>query len=244
VIATLALVFAMTGGAYAAKRYLITSTKQISPSVLKALQGKAGPAGPVGPAGAAGAGAQGPQGPQGPAGPKGDTGSAGKDGAAGAKGATGPTGQTGFTETLPSGKTLKGDWGIFAHDPSGAQEEGTTVAFNIPLAQAPVVHWIKANGKEATPTEEVTSTACTGTVAAPTASKGNLCVYTGREEGFSTNEAANKYFFKSKWGLKVDDWTEGEMEQNTASSLGFGVNAFALEEVAVVVGGTWAVTAE
>jgi len=29
VIATLALVFAMTGGAFAAARYLITSTKQI-----------------------------------------------------------------------------------------------------------------------------------------------------------------------------------------------------------------------
>ncbi len=57
VIATLALVFAMTGGAYAAKKYLITSTKQISPSVLKALQGKAGPAGA--------AGAQGPAGPAG-----------------------------------------------------------------------------------------------------------------------------------------------------------------------------------
>jgi len=30
-IATLALVLAMTGGAYAASRYVITSTKQISP---------------------------------------------------------------------------------------------------------------------------------------------------------------------------------------------------------------------
>ena len=31
---TLALVFAMTGGAYAAQRYVVTSTKQIKPSVL------------------------------------------------------------------------------------------------------------------------------------------------------------------------------------------------------------------
>jgi hypothetical protein len=62
VIAVLALVFAMSGGAYAAKKYLISSTKQISPSVLKKLKGtngKAGPAGtagPAGPAGPAGAG--------------------------------------------------------------------------------------------------------------------------------------------------------------------------------------------
>jgi hypothetical protein len=35
VAATLALVFAMSGGALAAKHYLLTSTKQIKPSVLK-----------------------------------------------------------------------------------------------------------------------------------------------------------------------------------------------------------------
>lgn len=38
---TLALVFAMSGGAYAAKKYVISSTKQIKPSVLKQLQGNA-----------------------------------------------------------------------------------------------------------------------------------------------------------------------------------------------------------
>ena len=53
-IATLALVFAITGGAYAAKKYLITSTKQISPKVLKSLQGKAGTAGAPGAVGGAG----------------------------------------------------------------------------------------------------------------------------------------------------------------------------------------------
>ncbi len=37
VTATLALVFAMTGGAFAANHYLLTSTKQISPKVLKQL---------------------------------------------------------------------------------------------------------------------------------------------------------------------------------------------------------------
>jgi hypothetical protein len=93
VVAGLALVFAMSGGAYAAKKYLITSTKQISPSVLKALQGKAGVAGAVGAPGAAGA--QGPAGPAGPAGPKGETGSSGKEGKQGEPGKAGKDGVTG-----------------------------------------------------------------------------------------------------------------------------------------------------
>jgi hypothetical protein len=68
VAATLALVFSMTGGALAAKHYLITSTKQISPKVISALKGKAGPRGL--------AGSQGPAGSAGPAGPAGPAGSA------------------------------------------------------------------------------------------------------------------------------------------------------------------------
>jgi hypothetical protein len=76
VVMTFALVFAMSGGAYAAKKYLITSTKQISPKVLKQLQGKTGPAGATGSAGTAGA--AGKEGPVGKAGTNGTSGLNGK----------------------------------------------------------------------------------------------------------------------------------------------------------------------
>jgi len=71
-VALFALFFAMGGGAYAAKHYLITSTKQISPKVLKALKGKAGKTGPAGATGPAG-----PAGAAGAAGAKGDKGDIG-----------------------------------------------------------------------------------------------------------------------------------------------------------------------
>ena len=66
VVATLALLFAMSGGALAASHYLITSTSQISPTVLKQLRGRAGPKGPKGANGVQGpAGSPGAQGPAG-----------------------------------------------------------------------------------------------------------------------------------------------------------------------------------
>jgi hypothetical protein len=70
VAATLALVFAMSGGALAAKHYLVESTTQISPKVLKKLRGHRGKTGAAGKTGATGL-----TGPAGAAGP------AGKDGA-------------------------------------------------------------------------------------------------------------------------------------------------------------------
>src|ERR1700677_393664 len=66
VVATMALVFAMSGTAVAAKHYLISSTKQIKPSVLKSLRGKTGKTGPQGLAGAPGSpGLTGKEGPAG-----------------------------------------------------------------------------------------------------------------------------------------------------------------------------------
>ena len=75
VAATLALVFAMSGGALAANSYLINSTKQINPKVLKKLKGNGGKAGVNGTTGATGAtgpqGAQGKEGSPGKEGPQG-----------------------------------------------------------------------------------------------------------------------------------------------------------------------------
>jgi hypothetical protein len=48
VLGVVALVFAMTGGAYAVGKYVITSKKQMKPSVLSQLKGKAGGKGAAG----------------------------------------------------------------------------------------------------------------------------------------------------------------------------------------------------
>jgi hypothetical protein len=77
VISVIALVLALGGTAVAAKRYLITNTKQISPKVLKeiaaAAAGRQGQNGSPGPAGAAGSpGATGVAGAAGHEGPRSD----------------------------------------------------------------------------------------------------------------------------------------------------------------------------
>lgn len=255
VVMTLALVFAMTGGAYAAKRYLITSTKQISPKVLKQLKGKRGPAGP--------AGAAGPQGPQGPVGEKGAPGANGTNGANGKDGLNGKDGvnvtSTEFTgeegectaggtkftsasgttyacngvegkqgepgpllKTLPSGKTLVGDWLA-----SGGPKEGTSwaqISFQFPLGSAPDIWYvvepagpvaihIPASGGgagfvEGTETEE----ACPGSAENPQAAAGDVCVYIGNESGVVNNFVFSAIHMSpaTKYGLALPLYTETE----------------------------------
>lgn len=83
VTATLALFFAVSGGALAAKHYLITSPNQISPKVVKALKGNTGAAGARGATGAVGLpGKEGPSGKEGTPGKEGPQGKEGEVGSA------------------------------------------------------------------------------------------------------------------------------------------------------------------
>jgi hypothetical protein len=207
VIASVAFVFALTGGACAASKYVITSTKQIKPSVLASLKGKAGPAGPAGSAGAAGpAGGSGAAGEKGAAGSNGTNGTNGKDGVsvtsksfAGAKGSC----KAGGSEFLSSSGTTFACNGESAQSSAflqeGATETGVVstislaagggylpISFSIPL-EGPLssgqVHFVT----QAEVTGHSAPEACKGTAAAPTAKAGNLCVYEG-ENGLVNTE--------------------------------------------------------
>ena len=166
VIATLALFFAITGGALAAKHYLINSTKQINPKVLKKLKGRTGRTGATGKEGSTGKeGPFGPIGKEGRAGPRGPVGKEGKDGEPGP-----------FVTTLPSGKTLTG---VFqATDALPAKVKGfaeATISFSFPLAAPPAVRVLQVSDS---PTEQ-----CPGSAEAPSAAPGYLCLYTVASTG-------------------------------------------------------------
>ena len=153
VTATLALFFAMTGGALAAKRYLINSTKQINPKVLKALHGATGKQGPIG--------LRGGTGPIGPLGPEGKRGLQGPEGF---EGEPGPEGK--YPTVLPSGQTETGDWGG-GYTAGGAAEYRTVSSFPIPIPAA----------LEPSHVVYVSSTSATHCPGAGQAERGYLCVY-------------------------------------------------------------------
>jgi hypothetical protein len=201
VLMTFALVFAMTGGAYAAGKYVITSTKQISPKVLKSLVGKAGAAGKEGapgkegPAGKEGAsgkeGTPGKEGTAGKEGPAGKEGVAGKEGTPGKEGPAGKSGTTGFTKTLPPGETETGTWTAIVQGRTEANLR-SPISFAIPLKEAiPSNYYVVpldcTNPIEVPVAEQVgcesqkkaSEQACFGTVEIPKAGAGDFCVYQG-----------------------------------------------------------------
>jgi hypothetical protein len=122
VAATLALVFSMTGGAIAANHYLITSTKQISPKVLKKLRGAKGKTGATGKAGATG-----------------KEGAAGKNGTNGTNGERGPSNAFNFN----SGEDILGF-------PATAGESITVATLSLPAGSFAVVGKVLINNNAAT----------------------------------------------------------------------------------------------
>jgi len=256
---TLALVFAMAGGAYAAKKYVITSTKQISPKVLKALAGKPGPAGPEG--------KQGPAGPAGKDGANGTNGVNGKDGATGesvtakavpVKVATcteqggsefkigGTTtlacnGRTGFTKTLPSKESERGTYTMLYSATAGGQLGAASMSFNIPLATAPVAN--KATNfigfgegeGEAKENKAAISSHCKGTVKEPEAMPGNLCVF--------VRVLANATPGAIALGSVFVDPQNGQTEKEAGQD-GAGISFESVAAGPVFATGTWVVTAE
>jgi len=272
IVAVVALVAAMVGGAYAAdsastsgkrhhkkahhkkkkkSKYVITNKKQIKPNVLKQLKGNAGAAGPAGPQGPKGDnGSNGSDGAKGDKGEKGDKGNTGDTGPQGPPGKDGKDGETGFTETLPTGETEHGVWGVAIISSSG----GVAVSplnFAIPLA-APLeeeeVHYLDKSlgekleaeefgegagelcegetGAELTECEaeyEALAEACPGNSANPEAAEGNLCVYTGFEFGEASVEINTD-------GIPTGASTSGAVMLQSATSFRQGR-------------GTWAVTA-
>jgi hypothetical protein len=184
VIATFALLFAMSGGALAASHYLITSTKQIKPSVLASLKGKAGAAGKTGPAGPAGAGSQGPAGAKGEAGkegPVGKEGLAGKEGTPGKEGAPGKEGSPWTAGgKLPSKKTETGTWAMVTGPFSAAAGSSigiASISFTLPLGNAPQVK-IEQQNYDGSESECPSSSEEINGGAIAKAGPGFLCVYT------------------------------------------------------------------
>jgi hypothetical protein len=190
VVATLALVFAMSGGALAAKHYLVTKTNQISPKVLKSFTAtntalykklsksvivtnaanaaKAGSATTAGTASNATTATNATN----AANATNATNAANATKAATASNAEklGGVDPSGYqASTLKSGQSEVGTyatWGI------GGGYLGTSINYRIPLGgalDASHVHFLKENSA---PTPE-----CPGKYATPSAASGNLCLY-------------------------------------------------------------------
>ena len=184
IVACIALVLALTGAAFAAGKLTSKQKKEVE-KIAKKYAGKPGAPGAAGP--------QGPAGSNGQAGAKGDAGTNGTNGVDGksvivaneapagcaAGGFTyeiegsgneneicnGKNGQTGFTETLPSGKTETGVWGINL-EPSKATI--VPISLNIPLETAPEAIFVTGGS----------ASGCPGFAGGlPTAEAGKLCIY-------------------------------------------------------------------
>ncbi len=217
VVAIVALVAALGGGAFAAAQQGLNSKqKNQVKSIAKGLV----PTGPVGPQGAPGA-----PGAKGDKGDKGDTGDEGPEGPKGEKGPKGDTGEAGACSTtkpecvIPSKATLYGHWSFV--NPGGIGLVSVPISFNLAYPGGGKPTLIFVTKKEAA--EEKAPAACSGTAKAPKAAPGTLCVY--EEDNFT---AIPQTFDPGAFTGTLDS---------------YGVALAFSGETGGFVRGTWAVTA-
>jgi hypothetical protein len=231
IISIVALVAALSGGAYAASGGLTGKQKKEVAKIAKKEAQKLATAGAQGPAG--------PAGVAGPAGGKGDPGTAGTNGADGAPGEKGSKGdpgepsETGFATELPPGETESGTWGFGSL--TKEQEEGNyalyqPISFPTPLPQGEG----SAAGGEANEvaiefreTEAAPTANCPGSASEPRAAEGVLCVYESFGFGWTFTASVEPESGENEAGAG----RRGALLYFTnLKEFGFG-------------GGTWAVTA-
>lgn len=193
VIAIVALVAALAGTAFAALPGLNAKQKKEVKKIAKKLV-KAGPQGPQGATGA--------QGASGAAGHNGTNGAPGEKGDQGERGEAGACSDTNPECVLPPGALSTGTWsfrqrgfkeieteveGVKHTYLTGLPVAWTNISFPLAVIPAP------AEGSGNVVREGVTSPNCPGTVNAPDAEPGHLCIYVSEvananpePEGFST----------------------------------------------------------
>lgn len=156
----------------------------------------------------------------GSAGASGPAGARGSAGTVGPRGATGPQGTASVPDVLPSHQSLVGAYGAIGNATAAFDRLGTAVSFEIPLASAPTPHFVHLG--------EAATAECPGTVTAPAASPGNLCIY----EAQNVNVVATGF----------EDPITGATG-STVEPFGFEVVALAVKEGSYDESGSWAVTA-
>jgi len=188
VISVVAMVVALSGGAYAASGGLTGKQKKEVEKIAKRVGGKPGAPGAAGPAGTPGS-----------AGAKGDAGAAGTPGAPGKEGSRGPEGSPWtMGGNIPSGTTVSGTWSATAAGEYGGapvanisfpltakeQKIGKAWVFNYfeVLNQEFGKLELEPNRYETCKVEaanpECIDTGCNGNTANPSAPAGTLCAYT------------------------------------------------------------------
>jgi hypothetical protein len=227
-IAVMALIVALAGTAFAAKKVFTKSQEKQIVKIAKKYAGKNGKDGAPGPAG--------PQGPKGDAGPKGDQGPKGDPGAPGKEGPKGDTGEAGICSStnpvceLPTGATLVGAWGTSGGDgeEGSADRSLVSISFLQKVTPAPVAIWEYEAGPgivvgielldgsasffspgNPTPSQEEAEKAwdeaCPGNADDPEAAAGFVCIYNGDFEGSPVGPLANSSMAEAanEYGLVV-----------------------------------------